>query len=237
MAAPVRLVTGYVRLDAHRPHSDYVALGNRLLSLPGPMTFFCDHPGWFACGPSVEVAPAGTLWLLDVVKGSVFLPATNNPTKDTLAYHAVQHQKTLWLLRAAARHPGDTLVWLDLGILHVPGITEDSIRRVAECTCLPGDAVTLASIWGPPGLSGIDPTRISWHCAGGVVACPSPLADGWHSDCVREAERLYRRSNRVTFEVNTWASVWQRSIAGFAHYRCDHNGSLLDGMFTLSSCV
>ncbi|NDC64008.1 MAG: hypothetical protein EBZ59_08525 [Planctomycetia bacterium] len=226
----VRIVTGYVRLDAHRSHADYVALGGRLLSLPFPMTVFTDQADEFPQHVNHEFLPAGKLWLEEYAAGrDVTIPATDNPTKDTLQYHCVQHQKTAWLARAAEAHPDDVLVWLDLGILHVPGITLAGISRaVGLAEGLRRDRIRMASIWGAPPRDGIDSTRINWWCAGGLVVCPAPLAAWWH-DCVSLTARdLAVRCGRVTFEVNTWAAVWAAFPDCFDHYPCDHNATLLD---------
>jgi len=226
--AGVRLVTGYVRLDGHRPHERYVELGNRLLSLPLPITLFTDAAG-FSPGPSVEVRPAGRLWLQSMIgDASPIIPRTDNPTKDTLAYHCVQHQKTAWLAEAAREHPGDMLLWVDLGILHVPQVTRAHVARaVGLAERIPPDVVTLASIWGEP-TKPIDPGVISWHCAGGVAACHASRAWTWHQSVIAEASGLLRISNRVSFEVNTWASVWLRHPTRFRSYRCDHDASILE---------
>ena len=224
----VRLVTGYVRLDAYRSHERYVELGNRLLSLPLPITLFADSPD-FSPGPTVEVRPAGELWLHRMVGDATpILPQTDRPEKDTLAYHAVQHQKTAWLEAAGRDHPADLLLWVDLGLLHVRGVTLPGIARMAGLAeHLPSDVVTLASIWGPP-VDEVDPGRIAWWCAGGVAACGARAAWWWNVACHGAASTLMRMSNRVTFEVNTWAAVWRANPEWFRCYPADHDASILE---------
>ena len=92
---------------------------------------------------------------------------------------------------------------------------------------IPTDRITLASIWGPP-TKPVDPGVISWWCAGGVVACPALMAPWWHHAIRAQAACLYQMSSRVTFEVNTWASVWHQMPDRFRMFACDHDASLLE---------
>src|SRR6185369_16845429 len=62
---------------------------------------------------------------------------SDNPEKNTLAYHVVQHQKSEWLYLSASFDPtADVYVWIDYGILGVPGVTVavilDAINRASR---------------------------------------------------------------------------------------------------------
>jgi hypothetical protein len=228
----VRLVTGYVRLDnGNRSHADYAALGSSLLTRDIPTTAFIDPIGTadIAVGPRVDVRPTSLdeCWLYRTMRDAI-IPA-GNPRKDTIEYHAVQHQKSAWLAAALAGCEEDFLVWIDFGLLHVPGVTARGIDRMvgAVTSSAPRDRITIASIWGPPGLM-VDPGRIAWNCAGGVLVVPSIMAEWFDAEVRAAAEGLYRMQRRVTWEVNTWAMVWTRHRERFAHYRCDHNASILE---------
>jgi hypothetical protein len=229
----VRIVTGYHRLDAHRSHAEYARLGNQLLSLPVPITFFCDRPDGFLTGPTADVMPAGQYWLSEMIAHRPSgieprLPRSDNPEKDTLAFHVVQHQKTKWLAQAAVEHPFDMLVWLDLGIFHVPGVTAEGVLSLLERVAkLPTDKITLASIWGPPEPP-VPTSFVAWHCAGGVAAVTGCYAVAFHGLVMEEARQLFEESHRITYEVNTWAAAWCRNPHVFHHYRCDHNQTILE---------
>jgi hypothetical protein len=233
----VRIVTGYVRLDGPRPHDEYVRLGNKLLACNVPITFFCDRPEQFDVGSNVETRQASRrFWLAEMIarntpEGVVpRLPKTNNPAKDTLPFHIVQHQKTQWLAEAGVDHPTEMLVWVDLGIFHVPGVTAEGVLSLVERAAkLPARKVTLASIWGPPHTCvGFTEDGVSWFCAGGVAAVLGVDACLWHGRVAVQAEWLYGETHQVSFEVNTWAAAWAAHRTAFHFYRCDHNQTILE---------
>lgn len=223
------LVTGYVRLNlGNRRHDEYTALGSRLLGIGHRTVAFLDPDCRAATGPRTGVLHASLprcwLWPLSAEAAT---PA-GNPEKDTRAYHAVQHQKTAWLAEASQWTDAEILVWLDFGILHVPGITEEIVAAFLErAGDAPTDRIGMASIWGPP-AGPVDPSRVAWHCAGGVLVVPRDLVHSWHIRCQKQAASLLMRRGMVTWEVNTWAEAWRESPDMVRAWACDHDASLLE---------
>ena len=117
MSAPrACLVTGYLRLDLpNRSHEEYERLGGRLLAASDGVADL----RWYY-GGCIEA-----FWHWQLSAGAV-LPE-GNPAKDTRAFHAVQHEKTAWVADAAEQTDADVLVWMDYGLLHVDGITEETV--------------------------------------------------------------------------------------------------------------
>jgi hypothetical protein len=199
-----------VRLDSpHRSHDRYLELGQRLLGIGLP-TIAYHQPldqCWLARhheAQGVKVEPGG---------------------KDTLSYHCVQHEKSAWLAEAS-RMGGEPmrLIWLDYGILHVPGVTEDLIREFyAHVARQPPNQITMPGIW--PADSAIDDSRPCWICAGGVVVMPWYHAGWWHRECVRTATHA-----RPTWEVNTWAKVARDNQEQVRLYKADHDSTILTGI-------
>ena len=155
------LVTGYIRLDLpNRQHAEYERLGSQLVAAAE------------AGGHLVNVF-GGTVedcWHYHVSAGAE-LPL-GNPAKDSREFHAVQHQKTAWVAYAAKITDADVLVWMDYGLLHVPGITADMVPRFLERAArdAPRDRVGMASIWGAPrSVPGWQTPE--WWCAGGCSRC------------------------------------------------------------------
>lgn len=226
----MRLVTGYVRLDqAHRSHERFMDLGRRLLGLHAPITAFVE--GAADLGPllpGVEVRPTSleSCWLWPLARDAR-APAAN-PAKDTRAFFAATHLKSAWLAEAARTSGDDLLAWIDFGVLHVPGVTQELIRaflKRAERRAR-RDRITWASIHGPPASEALPWDRVLWHCAGGVVLCPREQA-AWLDAQVREvAVAWLAESDAVTWEVNTWARVWARHPERFHHYLCGHDATL-----------
>src|SRR5438045_5873682 len=81
----------------------------------------------------------------------------DNPQKNTLAYHCVQHQKFGWLLKAQMLNPqAKTFVWTDYGIGHVPGVTPAVVNdfmagvRVGDFAipgCIPREGLLINDAW------------------------------------------------------------------------------------------
>ena len=137
----LKVVTGFIPLPGHpRPVAEFETLGLQLVQ------------GLQAAGFPVYVG-TGTVEhtaLREFVDARTTPKVGDNPAKNTTEYHCTQHQKFLFLYEAyqnTAVQP-DNYVWIDYGILHVPGVTLDVIRaylnRVRDepeenfCISLPG---------------------------------------------------------------------------------------------------
>jgi len=144
--------------------------------------------------------------------------------KDSLAYHCVQHEKTQWLAKTATHCVG-TLIWLDYGLLDMPGVVArhivDFYRHVDSH---PPKHVTIPTA-GWPTDSPIDDSRPCWICAGSVLVMPSLSAVWWNRECVQVATTC-----RPTWEVNTWAKVARKHPDQVQFYAADHNATLLTGI-------
>lgn len=210
-------MTGYVRLDLpNRSHAEYERLGERLVRAVE------------SAGFRVYVG-SGTpedCWHWRLSEGAL-LP-DGNSEKDTRSYHAVQHEKTAWVAEAAEHMDAEILVWMDFGILHVPGITTHNVvdflfrceRKASR------KRIGMASIWGPPRFP-VDISRIQWFCAGGVFTAPRHRAREWHELVVDEAVSL-RLNGRVGFEVATWALAWAKRPDIVRAWLGNHDATLLE---------
>jgi hypothetical protein len=226
-----KLVTGYIRLDsAHRSHESYVEFGNRLLGLGLPATVY--HEVMYGTirgvtGQDMHPTSLDRCWLRMLAASPSVPPG--NPDKDTAGFLAVQAEKSAWIARAARGESPDTrMVWVDFGVLHVPGVTETEIVRFFDrAASAPADRITVASIWGPPEQD-IDPTSPAWHFAGGVLIVPASLASWFHAEVVRHAEALLATEGMITWEVNYWAAVALANPEKFRWYPSNHDGSLFE---------
>ena len=213
------LVTGYIRLDLpNRSHDEYERLGRQLI-------------GAAEAGGHQVMLGGGAVedcWHYHLSAGAE-LPL-GNPAKDTREFHAVQHQKTQWMVDAAGPGMSDSeiLVWMDYGLLHVPGITADMVPAFLDraAASAPRDRVGMASIWGAP-FRQPDWRSPEWWCAGGVFTVPRSMALAWH-DAVVDRATAIRAAGYVTWEVNTWASVWARWHDVVEPWLCDHNETILE---------
>ena len=196
----VCVVTGYVPLPCdHRTRERYNELGGRLLD---------------ACPRSVLFRhPLEDCWLANRLGG------VEPGGKDTVAYHCVQHQKFKWLEDASMAVEADTLIWIDYGILHLPGVTPevvlDFVHRV--------ESAEPDVIVAPSGADcGADDRTVNWLFLGGILVVPRGMAPWLLTRCQEQVEP-------ISWEVNTLARVRRSHPDRFKLYPADHNALMLEG--------
>lgn len=227
-SADACIVTGYVRLDSdHRGHERYCDLGRRLLSIGATTVAYLDPAAEVRARPGLLRLHAALdrCWYWHASEGARV--SAGNPAKDSRAFMAVQHQKTSWLADAVQWTEAETLVWIDYGLLHVAGITEQAVADfVVRARAAHRGVISMPTIWGPPDFP-VSPARVAWHCAGGIVVVPRDLAGWLHVQVEREARRMLE-AGFATWEVNTWAEVWRRNPDMFTSWDCDHDATLVE---------
>src|ERR1039458_4181939 len=122
--AKTRVVTGYVPLPDHpRSAETYGRLGQLLSGALG------DH------SLAVYYSKIPELWLtqfletLPPMEPPLSWSKGDNPRKNSLEFHCVQHEKFAWLQKAAATDSeSDTFIWMDYGIFSQPGMNAEVIR-------------------------------------------------------------------------------------------------------------
>lgn len=144
--------------------------------------------------------------------------------KDSPAYHCVQHEKTAWLCREVEAWSPRTVVWIDLGIMHLAAIQPSHVRKYVQLLEeSPPDRITAPSLEPVPNL--VDPAHVCWAFCGGVLAVPARDAVWLHSQCVSEAIAA-----PPTWEVNTWAKVAGKHRDRFRFYPAGHNERMFTGL-------
>jgi hypothetical protein len=205
-----RLVTAYVPIVDHpRGVQEYGELGEKLGGVPVRKKAFYQE--------------VGTTWLAEYLRLLPFRPSwstADNPQKNSLAYHCVQHQKTSWLRQAAAEYDDDIFVWIDYGIFHQPGVCNEAIVRFMEG--LDDEAIYAPGCWpmGP-----VHQDRPCWRFCGSVLAVPARLVNDLDDAVRREAKDHVAFCRNVEWEVNTWARVEQNQLLPWRWYQADHDVS------------
>lgn len=214
------IVTGYVPIPNHpRTPAEYSRLSDAVFQ---PLTKNGHHI--FVCLQKLEEC-----WLWKHVHSDP-RPTTHsvadNPAKNTLAYHCVQHQKFEWL-RQAAMHKGKPkqLIWLDMGIAHVPGVTatviDDYIKRVRV-----GD-FAIPGCW-PKENTLINEYFPCWRYCGGVMSVPADKANLLFDRVKRSVAAHLQLKRNVYWEVNTLAKV-EDNLPSLRWYQADHNETMFTG--------
>lgn len=215
-----RLVTAYVPILNHpRTAEEYGTLGEKLGGVPVRKKGFYNR--------------IDELWMTKYINALPFVPrasAGDNPAKNSLAYHAVNHQKTSWLVQAADEYPDDDiLVWVDYGIFRLPGVTNQAIYEFMEK--LDDKAIYAPGCWDKPTV--VEAAYPCWRFCGSVLAVPRKLVDQLDFECRVAARKHISSTKNVEWEVNTWARVENKTKLPFHWYKADHDVSLFTNLETV----
>lgn len=172
-------------------------------------------------------------WLYQYIKDSYGWPpkglthsVSDNPKKNSLAYHIVQAQKTEFLVDAAeaCEMKPDIYVWLDYGIFHVPGVTPKIVKdflvraNYEQTIAIPG-------CW-EPGYK-YDDKHPCWRFCGGVMVVPREYLVDFDLAMKTEYMRWLDQYHNVSWEVNTLARVeLAEPELPIWWYKADHNETL-----------
>src|SRR5258708_2804770 len=156
------LVTGYVPIANHpRKPEEYDKLAEKIADisdlLPQP-PYFIQHP--------IE-----RCWLYNFIKWSGIEPThsvADNPAKNSMAYHIVQHQKVVWLVQAAFNVPDvDVLCWVDVGIHSAPGIN-NAIIADAIMAAQNETSIVIPGCWSREQGKLAADSQVNWRYCGGA---------------------------------------------------------------------
>lgn len=218
----VAAVTGYIPIIGHpRTVEEYGRFGEGLKALRHTvLPYYHQNPRQTWLAEVIERFPEKVSW----AKG-------DNPAKNSLEYHAVQHQKIEWVRRAAAEHPDfDAYVWIDYGILRLPGVSPGMIDE-----CL--DRVVKNDLAIPGCWERMDP-RVEqtidseyspcWRFCGSMFIVPKYIAEDLAKVFKAVTRTRLRAMRKVLWEVNTLASVEAVTRLPIHWYKADHNAYLFE---------
>jgi hypothetical protein len=213
----VRLVTGHVPLpsaDFYRSPDDFRNYSNRLLQAPVEKSVF-------------EEWPLENCWLHRlahmVPPATVPLSAQGNPAKDTIDYMVVLAQKTEWLQMAWKQDPSaDAYVWMDYGIFHQEGFTEELVaeffNRIKE------NDLAFPGLWEQAEVPENEPC---WRFLGSMFVCPRDQVVRLNSAVKVEVMTHIQDTNHILWDVNNWARVELEGHLPIRWYAAGHNSSML----------
>lgn len=210
----IKIVTGYVPLLNHpRTAEEYGKLGDQLATVRAPIKAFYTQ--------LKDCWMTRFLW-----EQSGITPAVaDNPKKNTIAYHCVQHQKVEWLLTAATIDKDSThFAWVDYGIFSVSGITatviEDYLWRAKG-----EKAIAIPGCW-PKGEYHDDDVP-NWRFCGGLILVPRAYIRPLYDKFKDVAMKKVWKTKQVTWEVNTLANLEEKHPElPLWWYQADHNSRM-----------
>lgn len=217
----ITAVTAYVPIPDHpRSVEDYQRLA-------GPLLDMADRIPLMAADGDLEHC-----WLYrhllnryDMDPAKFSHSVSDNPRKNSLAYHIVQAQKIEWLVAAAQIDPmADVFCWIDYGIFHVPGVTSkiisDFIKRADN-----EQIITIPGCWGTDYV--YDDAHPCWRFCGGLIIVPRVYLDRLDQAVKREYIRWLELTHNVSWETNTLARVEQLyPNLPIWWYRADHDQTI-----------
>ena len=215
----IKVVTGYVPLADHpRSAQEYGELGEKLRELKAPVQPF--YQAVTSC------------WLYDLIAALPFAPTWSvgdNPHKNTLPYHCVNHEKFRWLHEAAkADQDSDYFVWIDYGICHVPGVTPSVINKFLDrLEKKPRrHIISIPGCWNK--ITDIDDANPCWRFCGGLMVVPREYVQPL-KNLIQSIVLLHVNvTKNITWEVNTLARAEQTGKLPIGWYAADHNASMFD---------
>ena len=218
----IQIVSGYVPIVGHpRSAAEYGAAGEQLAALPFPKKVFYHQ--------------VSDCWLAKVLRGTLGKNVTHsesdNPKKNTLSYHCVQHQKFEWLAAAATIDKvADTFVWLDYGAIGlVPGVTvaviEKFLRKVENDPI--DDVVTIPGCW-PVNYSFFKDNNPNWRFCGGALVVPRQLVKPLALEMRKVTLKGIENTGNVTWEINDLARLERKTMIPFRWYQANHDASMFD---------
>lgn len=210
----VKIVTGYVPIPAHpRTAEEYGKLGENFRLVKTPIRPFYYRPE--------------QCWLHGRVPPGTTYSKGDNPEKNSLLYHIVNHQKTEWLYAASLEERDtDVFVWIDYGVFRLPGVTAEAIDEF--CAKLDDKHIYIPGCWP------YDPKKISdehpcWRFCGTVLAVPRKHARALDRAVKDNVKAHIMLSDQISWEVNTWARIEQHKTLPIKWYAADHNSTLFTG--------
>lgn len=211
----LRVVTAYVPIDGHpRSFSEYSDWGKQLRGIRAPLKAFYN---------TVQ-----DCWLYKELRNTA--PVTHsvgdNPAKNSLAYHIVQHNKPEWLGAASMLDTqADIFVWIDYAILHVPGVTIDVINHFLEQ--VKADDFAIPGCWGTDRPI-VDDTPC-WRFCGGLLVVPRSLLRRFSAEFKDRTMRNVHLKGNVSWDVNDLARTEKYGSLPIRWYQADHNETMFTG--------
>jgi hypothetical protein len=218
----ITAISAYVPIPDHpRSEQEFDALGQQLLGL--------EHRMLLVKGDLDKC------WLYQYLVGT-FPPEhvithsiSDNPKKNSLAYHIVQAQKTEWLEVVAYVDPvSDVFVWIDYGIMHVPGVTVEIIDAFLD-RADSEQAIAIPGCWTRNYR--YDDEHPCWRFCGGVMVVPRKFVGPLNEAMKAEYMDWIRKTNNISWEVNALARLENNDpeFPVWWYGPCDHNAT----MFTM----
>jgi hypothetical protein len=209
----IAVVTGYVPIPDHpRREEEYRWLGEKLMNarISNSVCMFAEQ----------RVQDCWLYKYLEWQNREFTHSVSDNPKKNSPAYHVVQAQKTEFLYDAALSNRAvDVFVWVDFGIYHLRGLTDQIITDFLERAQYE-QSVTIPGCWDRNYT--YNDQHPCWRFCGGVMIVPRKHIIEFDTMWKAEYIGWLKKTGNLSWEVNTLARM---EAHGFPiwHYKADHD--------------
>ncbi len=211
------VVTAYVPIRNHpRSAAEYGKFGEQM---------FQNLKGSFSVKSFYEQVPQ--TWLHKMINdhfgGKIDHSVGDNPQKNSLDYHCIQHQKFAWLLKAALVNPSaSTFIWMDYGIGHIPGVTPDVVNEFM--TNVRENDFAIPGCWSKENTI-INDSWPCWRFCGSMMVVPRSHLLKLYKTIKNQVFQHLTRTRNVTWEVNSLARA-EVLLPEIRWYQADHNETM-----------
>lgn len=269
------LVSGYLNIDefelefkptiSPKCHTkeQFFTNGQKLIDISLFKIIFIDEKyiSNFTSNEYTTLLPYSTksLWLYPYMEKIISSSTTilkQNYIKDNEFFHAIQLQKTTWILEAISyikknhtqqsetkEKPGTTdqpsnttvkYAWIDFGIFKIFNNDVTQFQQIlnqlpAKYTSIPNNKITIPGCWPLTRDFNLELQQITWFFCGGFFIGTEKSIRIFNNLVKLEVLELLETKNYFIQEVNVWFRIWRDKCSEiFNWYQGDHNTTMFE---------
>ena len=154
------------------------------------------------------------------------VPASNNPEKDTAAYHIVQNAKIEFVERVRRLGKTTHYAWIDFNICQmfsdVPECTDYLLTKMRLL-----DGLRMPGCWPRAEATADFFSHIDWRFCGSFFIGDAASIQEMYDVYRREFKHIVRSYGILTWEVNIWHYLEAHGLWNPIWYAADHNDSII----------
>jgi len=152
------------------------------------------------------------------------LPASRNEKKDTYKYLVLMNSKLDFIKMAQPHITTPNAAWIDFGITKILKNIDGAWLKVTNIQ-IPHDKVLIP---GCTQKGDISLDNVHWRFCGGLVFGTMKNLLNFQDKAENKLIALQKETNKLSWEVNVWASMEQTEPELFQWYSADHNDRIFN---------
>ena len=254
----VVLVSGYLNIDEFEKEfksivtpkchtkEQFFSNGQKLIDIPLYKILFIDEKyiSNFTTNSYTTILPYTTksLWLyphMEKITSSNITILKQNNIKDNEFFHAIQLQKTTWLLEGIThyktQHPSSKpmqYAWIDFGIFKIFNndlqLFQNTLMQIPT-RYTPENKITIPGCWVLNREFKHELQQITWFFCGGFFIGNERAIRLFNNLVKLEVLELLEKHKIFIQEVNVWFRIWRDKCNElFNWYKANHNTTMLE---------